>query len=144
MTLVPSLGALLLLGCCVQLGCFIVFYLVMFVCHLVEACSSLMRDRKEEGLRDRGRGGGEELGEVETGEITTRICYMRKKTLFSTKQKHEKISVSFVYPKMVLSCCRTKDGFNFWSSTFTSPILGLQACTTIHEVLVIKPRLLFR
>lgn len=103
-----------------------------------------MRDRKEVDLRDRGRGGGEELGEVETGEIITRICYMRKRLYFQQKKNMKKKSVSFVYPKMVLSCCRTKDGFNFWSSTFTSQILGLQACTTIHEVLGIKPRLLFR
>lgn len=96
MTLVSSLRILLLLGSCVHLGCFIVFYFVMFDCHLLEACSCLMSNRKEVDLRNRGRGGEEELGEIETGETITWIYYMRKKTLFSTKGKHEQISLSFV------------------------------------------------
>lgn len=101
MTLVPSLGTLLLLGCCVQLECFIVFYFVMFDCHLVEACSSLMRDRKEVDLRDRGRGGGEEVGEVEIGETITRIYYKIKRLYFQQKKNMKKIC----------EFCISQDGF---------------------------------
>jgi hypothetical protein len=39
----------------------------MFSCYLLQACSFLMRDRKEVDLEGRRR--GEELGEVEGGEL---------------------------------------------------------------------------
>lgn len=74
--LVPSLG--LFSSCWYALFKFdvIVYYLLLclawFVyCHLLEACSLLLRDRKE--VNPDGRGGKEELGEKEGGEAVVRI-----------------------------------------------------------------------
>lgn len=38
-----------------------------------------MRDRK--GVDLEGKGGGEDLGGVEGGEITVRMCYLRKESV---------------------------------------------------------------
>lgn len=56
--------------------CFILFYFVMFGCHLLEACYSLMRDRKEVDLHR--REGGEELEGTEVQETIIMIYGMGK------------------------------------------------------------------
>lgn len=67
LSLVPSHGTLvLLLGFLVQLQCD-GFYFVMFGCYLSEACSFLIRDRKEVVL-DR-RGDGEKREEKKEGKL---------------------------------------------------------------------------
>ena len=45
----------------------VIFYLVMFGCYLLEACTFLMRDRK--GADPEERGGGEELGGIEEEKL---------------------------------------------------------------------------
>jgi hypothetical protein len=52
----------------------------MIDCYLLEACFFLVRDRK--GADPEGRGGREELYEVEGGSTVIRI-YCMKKNLFS-------------------------------------------------------------
>lgn len=49
----------------------ILFYVVMFGCHLIDTCSFLMRDRQ--GMDPEGWRGGEDLGGKEGGEAITRI-----------------------------------------------------------------------
>ena len=76
LTLVSGRGTLFLLGCYVQLSILklllhLIFYFVIFGCYLLEACSFLMRHKKEMDLD--GRGGGEEIGKVEGGETIIRI-----------------------------------------------------------------------
>lgn len=58
-------GLFSLLVCLVQLWCYgfyLVYFILLFCCYLLEVCSFPMRDRKEVDLDGRER--GEELGEV--------------------------------------------------------------------------------
>ena len=50
----------------------------MFDCFLLEACSFLMRDRKDLN----GTGGGKELGGVEGREAVFRLYCRRKESMF--------------------------------------------------------------
>lgn len=59
----------------------IIFYFVMFGCFLLEACYFLMRNKK--GVDLERRGGGEELGGVETVETILRIYCVRKESIFN-------------------------------------------------------------
>jgi len=52
------------------------FYFVIFGYYVLEACSFLMRDRKEVDLKEREY--GKELGGVERGDTVTKIYCMRK------------------------------------------------------------------
>lgn len=95
LTPVPALETLPLLGCHVQLWCdsfllhHITFYLVMFGCCLLEACSFLMRGRKEVGLErgevvETGGGVGWREGKLKSG------CTVWEKSLFSIKGRKRK------------------------------------------------------
>ena len=59
---------------------YLVFYTARFCCYLLDACSFLMRDRKE--VYTEGRGGSKELRGVEGGETAIEIYCMRKESIF--------------------------------------------------------------
>ena len=62
---------------------FILLYLLVL---FLEVCYFLMKDRK--GVDLDGRGGGEELGGVEGGEIIIKIYYIRTKSIFSKNKQY--------------------------------------------------------
>lgn len=57
----------------------------MFYYYPLEACSFLMWDRK--GVDPDGKGGGEELGEVEGGETVIRTDFVRKESIFNIRNE---------------------------------------------------------
>jgi hypothetical protein len=55
-------------------------------------------------MRDRGSGGGEELGGVERGETTVRIYYMRNESIFNKNRGARPVKVTEEVPAVALHC----------------------------------------
>lgn len=78
----------------------------MFGCYLLEACFSLMRSRK--GVELDGRGGREELGEIEEGKLYSEYIVL-KKNLFSIEGNFSYILIIFtpksfyIFPTFLLT-----------------------------------------